>query len=135
MRRKGGDMVALRTDVEMYHTRFLRKARLPMTIDASALYGTSYSRYLARAVAARPALAGRIADWAAGPLTRARIDARLTELLAVPDGAPAPSEDRLKQALRQLRVEAFGAVAERDLRGLADVAEVTAAMTDLAELA
>ncbi|MGV4709266.1 bifunctional [glutamate--ammonia ligase]-adenylyl-L-tyrosine phosphorylase/[glutamate--ammonia-ligase] adenylyltransferase, partial [Burkholderia pseudomallei] len=46
-----------------------------------------------------------------------------------------PSEDALKKALRQLRGEAFGAVAERDLAGRADVAEVTGTMTDLAEAA
>ncbi|MGV5566859.1 bifunctional [glutamate--ammonia ligase]-adenylyl-L-tyrosine phosphorylase/[glutamate--ammonia-ligase] adenylyltransferase, partial [Burkholderia pseudomallei] len=45
------------------------------------------------------------------------------------------SEDALKKALRQLRGEAFGAVAERDLAGRADVAEVTGTMTDLAEAA
>jgi len=100
--------------------------------DASALSCTSYSHYLARAAAARPALAAQIAAWAAAPLSRAQLDARLTALLAVPQGAPAPTEDALKRALRQLRAEAFGAVAERDLRGLADVAEVTGAMTDLA---
>ncbi|KDB07097.1 UTP-GlnB uridylyltransferase, GlnD / adenyl transferase, GlnE [Burkholderia sp. lig30] len=103
--------------------------------DASALSCTSYSHYLARAAAARPALAAQIAAWAAAPLSRAQLDARLTALLAVPQGAPAPTEDALKRALRQLRAEAFGAVAERDLRGLADVAEVTGAMTDLAEVA
>jgi glutamate-ammonia-ligase adenylyltransferase len=103
--------------------------------DASAPFCTSYSHYLARAVAARPALAERIVAWAAAPVTRAQLDARLTELLAVPEGAAAPSEDALKRALRQLRAEAFGAVAERDLRGLAAVAEVTGTMTELAEVA
>lgn len=103
--------------------------------DASALISTSYSRYLARAAAARPALAEQIAAWAAAPLGRAQLDARLTELLATPAGTAAPGEEQLKRALRQLRAEAFGAVAERDLRGLADVAEVTGAMTDLAEVA
>ncbi len=103
--------------------------------DASALISTSYSRYLARAAAARPALAEQIAAWAAAPLDRAQLDARLTELLATPAGTAAPGEEQLKRALRQLRAEAFGAVAERDLRGLADVAEVTGAMTDLAEVA
>ncbi|MFY0590538.1 bifunctional [glutamate--ammonia ligase]-adenylyl-L-tyrosine phosphorylase/[glutamate--ammonia-ligase] adenylyltransferase, partial [Burkholderia pseudomallei] len=57
----------------------------------------------------------------------------LDELLA--QGGPPPSEDALKKALRQLRGEAFGAVAERDLAGRADVAEVTGTMTDLAEAA
>ncbi|MCD4548368.1 bifunctional [glutamate--ammonia ligase]-adenylyl-L-tyrosine phosphorylase/[glutamate--ammonia-ligase] adenylyltransferase, partial [Burkholderia pseudomallei] len=71
--------------------------------------------------------------WAAAPVTRAALDARLDELLA--QGGQPPSEDALKKALRQLRGEAFGAVAERDLAGRADVAEVTGTMTDLAEAA
>lgn len=102
--------------------------------DATALSSTAYSRYLARAVAARPELAARIAAWAAAPITRASIDARLDELLGRPEGAAAPiGEEPLRRALRQLRIEVFGAVAERDLAGTADVAEVTGAMTDLAE--
>ncbi|MBO7749087.1 bifunctional [glutamate--ammonia ligase]-adenylyl-L-tyrosine phosphorylase/[glutamate--ammonia-ligase] adenylyltransferase [Burkholderia pseudomallei] len=101
--------------------------------DASDLLSLSYSHYLARAAAARPALAERIAAWAAAPVTRAALDARLDELLA--QGGQLPSEDALKKALRQLRGEAFGAVAERDLAGRADVAEVTGTMTDLAEAA
>ena len=40
----------------------------------------------------------------------------------------------LKTALRRLRIEVFCTVMERDLAGLAPVAEVTGAMTDLAEL-
>lgn len=99
--------------------------------DASDLLSLSYSHYLARAAAARPALAERIAAWAAAPVTRAALDARLDELLT--QGGQPPSEDALKKALRQLRGEAFGAVAERDLAGRADVAEVTGTMTDLAE--
>ncbi|MGV5658778.1 bifunctional [glutamate--ammonia ligase]-adenylyl-L-tyrosine phosphorylase/[glutamate--ammonia-ligase] adenylyltransferase, partial [Burkholderia pseudomallei] len=67
------------------------------------------------------------------PFARAALDARLDELLA--QGGQPPSEDALKKALRQLRGEAFGAVAERDLAGRADVAEVTGTMTDLAEAA
>lgn len=101
--------------------------------DASDLLSLSYSHYLARAAAARSALAERIAAWAAAPVTRAALDARLDELLA--QGGQPPSEDALKKALRQLRGEAFGAVAERDLAGRADVAEVTGTMTDLAEAA
>ncbi|OMS97670.1 bifunctional glutamine synthetase adenylyltransferase/deadenyltransferase [Burkholderia pseudomallei] len=102
-------------------------------MDAADLLSLSYSHYLARAAAARPALAERIAAWAAAPVTRAALDARLDELLA--QGGQPPSEDALKKALRQLRGEAFGAVAERDLAGRADVAEVTGTMTDLAEAA
>ncbi|ABC37635.1 glutamate-ammonia-ligase adenylyltransferase [Burkholderia thailandensis E264] len=109
-----------------------RNARLTMT-DATDLLSLSYSHYLARAAAARPALAERIAAWAAAPVARAALDARLDELLA--QSGPSPSEDALKKALRQLRGEAFGALAERDLSGRADVAEVTGTMTDLAEAA
>ncbi|MBN3821736.1 hypothetical protein G3N57_36820, partial [Paraburkholderia sp. Se-20369] len=47
-----------------YANRPYRKARFSMT-DASALISTSYSRYLARAVAARPALTAHVAAWAA----------------------------------------------------------------------
>ncbi|AHI63842.1 bifunctional [glutamate--ammonia ligase]-adenylyl-L-tyrosine phosphorylase/[glutamate--ammonia-ligase] adenylyltransferase [Burkholderia thailandensis] len=101
--------------------------------DATDLLSLSYSHYLARAAAARPALAERIAAWAAAPVTRAALDARLDELLA--QSGPPPSEDALKKALRQLRGEVFGALAERDLSGRADVAEVTGTMTDLAEAA
>ncbi|MEX3581828.1 MAG: bifunctional [glutamate--ammonia ligase]-adenylyl-L-tyrosine phosphorylase/[glutamate--ammonia-ligase] adenylyltransferase [Burkholderia sp.] len=104
--------------------------------DATTLSSTTYSRYLARAVAARPELAARIAAWAAAPITRAAIDARLAELLGQAEGAAALiGEEPLRRALRQLRIEVFGAVAERDLAGTADVAEVTGTMTDLAEAA
>lgn len=138
----------LLTNVQLYHTGFpragldgrvcglsslsQRHARPTMT-DASALLSLSYSHYLARAAAARPALAERIAAWAAAPVTRAALDARFAELLA--EGGAPPSEESLRRALRQLRIEAFGALAERDLAGRADVAEVTGTMTDLAELA
>lgn len=46
----------------------------------------------------------------------------------------ALDEAALKTALRRLRVDVFCTVMERDLRGAADVAEVTGAMTDLAEV-
>jgi [glutamine synthetase] adenylyltransferase / [glutamine synthetase]-adenylyl-L-tyrosine phosphorylase len=100
------------------------------------LLSSDYSYYAARAFAARPELAAQVAALAAGPISRARIEARLDELCAeagVANGAP-PREDALKRALRQLRTEVFCAVMERDLAGSANVAEVTGAMTDLAEV-
>jgi glutamate-ammonia-ligase adenylyltransferase len=102
--------------------------------DASLL-SSSYSHYAARALAARPELAGRIAALAQAPVTRERIEARFDELCAALAAANGGSltEDALKRALRQLRTEVFCAVMERDLAGRADVAEVTGAMTDLAE--
>lgn len=110
-------------------------------MTAAALLSSAYSSYAARAIAARPELAERIAAWAEAPITRARIDARLRELIAErrqPGGAAhgAPiGEEALRGALRRLRTEVFCAVMERDLAGHADVAEVTATMTDLAEAA
>jgi glutamate-ammonia-ligase adenylyltransferase len=102
--------------------------------DAS-LPSSEYSHFAARALAARPELGARIAALAAAPVTRERIEARFDELCASSAGTPgaALSEDLLKRALRQLRTEVFCAVMERDLAGHADVAEVTGAMTDLAE--
>jgi [glutamine synthetase] adenylyltransferase / [glutamine synthetase]-adenylyl-L-tyrosine phosphorylase len=99
------------------------------------LLSSAYSNYAARAYAARPDLGPRIAAWAAAPLSRELIDARLDALSAEHRGAGgAPlTEDALKKVLRQLRVEVFCAVMERDLAGHAELAEVTGAMTDLAE--
>jgi [glutamine synthetase] adenylyltransferase / [glutamine synthetase]-adenylyl-L-tyrosine phosphorylase len=104
----------------------------------ATLLSSSFSHYAARALAARPELAERIAALAAEPLTRESIEARFDELCAAQaGGAGGPSvaltEDGLKRALRQLRTEVFCAVMERDLAGRADVTEVTGAMTDLAE--
>src|SRR6201991_3747920 len=101
----------------------------------ATLLSSNYSHYAARAAAARPQLVAHVAALASGPLTRERIDARFDALCAESAGAAdAPlSEDALKRALRQLRTEVFCAVMERDLAGEADVAEVTGAMTDLAE--
>ncbi|CAB3769861.1 bifunctional [glutamate--ammonia ligase]-adenylyl-L-tyrosine phosphorylase/[glutamate--ammonia-ligase] adenylyltransferase [Paraburkholderia humisilvae] len=99
------------------------------------LLSSRYSHYASRAYTARPELAQRVAALAAAPVTRERIDARLDELcdaLRGADGAPL-SEDALKRALRQLRIEVFCAAMERDLAGSAEVAEVTGTMTDLAE--
>ncbi|MFP3247306.1 MAG: bifunctional glutamine synthetase adenylyltransferase/deadenyltransferase, partial [Paraburkholderia sp.] len=102
--------------------------------DASLL-SSSYSHYAARALAARPELAGRVAALAQAPVTRERIEARFDDLCAAlaSGNGGALTEDGLKRALRQLRTEVFCAVMERDLAGRADVAEVTGAMTDLAE--
>ena len=110
-------------------------------MTASALLSSAYSLYTARAIAARPELSERIAALAEAPITRARIDARLSELIAehrhvhgAKEGAPI-GEDALRYGLRRLRTEVFCAVMERDLAGRADVAEVTGTMTDLAEAA
>ncbi len=102
--------------------------------DTFTLVSPAYSRYLARAIVARPELAKRIAVWARAPVTRVQLEARFAELAAAFGSGLPLAEEVLKKVLRQLRTELFGAVAERDLAGRAELAEVTGAMTDLAEL-
>ncbi|WXK36058.1 bifunctional [glutamate--ammonia ligase]-adenylyl-L-tyrosine phosphorylase/[glutamate--ammonia-ligase] adenylyltransferase [Mycetohabitans rhizoxinica] len=105
----------------------------PLASDAAPLLSAAYSRYAARQYAARPELAARVRELARVPLTRHWIEQRLAQLGA-PQGEPV-GDDVLKRALRLVRTELFCAVMERDLAGLADVPEVTGAMTDLAEVA
>jgi glutamate-ammonia-ligase adenylyltransferase len=109
-----------------------------MTVPA--LSSSSYSTYAARAIAARPELAARLAASAEAPVTRDWIEARLHELVneassSAGSGGPALIDEALlRRVLRRLRTEVFCTVMERDLRGHADLAEVTGAMTDLAEV-
>ena len=101
------------------------------------LVSSRYSRYAMRAYAARPSLVEQVAALAAAPVTRERLVDRLDALCAqAAGGGSAPlTDEQLKKALRQLRVETICAVMERDLARAADVAEVTGTMTDLAEVA
>ncbi|QSN61685.1 bifunctional [glutamate--ammonia ligase]-adenylyl-L-tyrosine phosphorylase/[glutamate--ammonia-ligase] adenylyltransferase [Caballeronia sp. M1242] len=98
------------------------------------LRSSGYSTYAARAYAARAELASNVAEWAQSPVTREWIEARLDAHCARASSNGALDEAALKTALRRLRVDVFCTVMERDLRGAADVAEVTGAMTDLAEV-
>ncbi|WP_438395412.1 bifunctional [glutamate--ammonia ligase]-adenylyl-L-tyrosine phosphorylase/[glutamate--ammonia-ligase] adenylyltransferase [Caballeronia sp. DA-9] len=100
----------------------------------NVLLSTSASNYAARLYAARPELPVQVAKWSQAPVRRAWIEERLDALCDVCVGGARFDEARLKTALRKLRGEVFCTVMERDLAGLADVAEVTGAMTDLAEL-
>lgn len=100
----------------------------------ATLRSTAYSNYAARAYAARPDLPAQIAQWASVPITRGWIESRLDALCGTCSGDGVLNEAALKTALRRLRTEVFCTVMERDLAGDADVAEVTGAMTDLAEV-
>ncbi len=82
------------------------------------------SRFGARLLAARPELAEQDFDH---PFTRAAMQAFLAD-------PPCPDEDTLNRRLRQLRQRVWLVVTARDLAGTADLAEVTAAYTDLAEV-
>ena len=101
----------------------------PATLRSSA-----YSNFAARAYAARPELPAQVAQWASARITRTWIEARLDALCQTCGTGATLNEAALKTALRRLRTEVFCTVMERDLVGDADVAEVTGAMTDLAEL-
>jgi len=98
------------------------------------LRSSGYSNYAARVYAARPELAPLVAQWAQTPVTREWIEARFEELCTRCGESGALDEAALKTALRRLRTDVFCTVMERDLSGAADVAEVTGAMTDLAEV-
>ncbi|GAB4167173.1 MAG: bifunctional [glutamate--ammonia ligase]-adenylyl-L-tyrosine phosphorylase/[glutamate--ammonia-ligase] adenylyltransferase [Rhodocyclaceae bacterium] len=86
-----------------------------------------FSRFLAWQMEARPELARDIEAGVARPLDEARLRGWL---------GPLPiGEGELGARLRSLRLHAFAHIAVRDLAGLADLGEVTASMTALAELA
>ncbi len=97
------------------------------------LLSSDYSNYASRAYLARPELAANIAQWRDAPITREWIESRLDSLGELCTETGVLNEAALKTALRRLRTEVFCTVMERDLAGTASVAEVTGAMTDLAE--
>jgi glutamate-ammonia-ligase adenylyltransferase len=88
----------------------------------------AWSRFAARLLAARPALAEELELAAAGTWHAAA----MREFLAARDTA---DDAQLASALRELRARVWLRVAGRDLAGLASLAEVTGTMSDLAEVA
>lgn len=88
----------------------------------------AFSRWLAARLTADPELARQVAATLHEPCTRRQIQA------SVPADA-ARDEATLGRALRRLRQWVLARLLVRDLAGLADLAEVTASMTDLAEVA
>src|SRR6266850_3897119 len=85
----------------------------------------SLSRFAARVLAARPALAGELA--APASFTRAEMAREL-------DGAKRDDEPALKRRLRRLRERVLLRVMARDLVAHAPLNEVCSTMSDLAEL-
>lgn len=102
----------------------------PADCEGHVLYSAAYSHYARRVLAARPGLPAAMADATVGSITREWMEARLRDLHT----PSADAEAAAGQALRRLRAEVMCVVIERDLRGLATLAEITGAMTDLAEL-
>ena len=84
------------------------------------------SRYAARLIEARPALATELDATGSNAFARAEIDAALRDL-------PGKDEADARRVLRQLRQRVLLRVMARDLAGLAPLAEVCATMSDLAE--
>lgn len=103
---------------------------MPPLLDADSLIAQAaqYSRWLATRLAADPDLASEVASNLDRPCTREAMLARLAA--AAPADAAA-----LARALRRLRQWVLAGVIVRDLAGLADLDEVTATMSDLAEVA
>jgi len=102
----------------------------------------TYSRYAARMLASRPALAEALPDLSEHPVDARWLARRFEAIAGVmltppdqPSGVTGIDEAGLTRALRVLRVEALCAVMQRDLDGRAELAEVTGAMTALAEFA
>jgi glutamate-ammonia-ligase adenylyltransferase len=96
----------------------------------------AFSTYAARVAAATPALLQDKAFDPRRPLTReAMLDflQRAEADTAFTDGSQ--DEAALRQNLRRLRAGALLTLMQRDLDGSADLAEITAAMTALAEIA
>jgi glutamate-ammonia-ligase adenylyltransferase len=101
-----------------------------MAFDPRAAIAESaaYSRYLQARLDARPELADWLATACQAPFTRrAMMDFLATQ--------PIADEDTLKRRLRDLRQRVMAVLIVRDLGRQADLAEVTQACTDLAEVA
>jgi glutamate-ammonia-ligase adenylyltransferase len=90
-------------------------------------HAAAYSRWLSHRLDARPELADWLAGTVQAPVSREEMQAFLAE--------GCHSEQDLKRQLRRLREQVFARVMTRDLGGLADLAEITRTLTELAEVA
>jgi glutamate-ammonia-ligase adenylyltransferase len=96
----------------------------PPDLPDAIATASRFSRHLHRLLQARPSLAEPPVD---APLTRAELEGWLA--------AEAPTEDTLKPALRRMKQRAYVRVCARDLAAGAPLAEITEAMTLIAETA
>ena len=85
----------------------------------------NYSRWLGHRLDARPELGEWLAGTVQVPVTREEMRAFLA--------LGGPTENDLRRQLRRLREQVFARVMTRDLGGMADLAEVTRTLTELAE--
>jgi len=102
-----------------------------LTPSPEGLVAPALSRWCARWLAAAPERPGLLAAGAAAPVTRAVIATWLAERSA---GLAPGDEAGIQRVLRAVRGLTLACLIERDLAGRADLAEVMAATTALAEL-
>ena len=99
-------------------------------VDGALSAHLAKSRYASRLIEARPALAEELDAQGGEPFSRNQIEAALSPLR----GADEPADEAaVRRVLRQLRQRVLLRVMARDLAGVASLAEVCAAMSDLAE--
>lgn len=103
----------------------------PVPTLLPALVSPELSRWSARYLRVDPARAAQLVLLAARPLTASHIEGFLAERVAA---LQADDEAGLARGLREVRALTLALLIERDLSGRADLAEVMAAMTALAEL-
>jgi glutamate-ammonia-ligase adenylyltransferase len=97
-----------------------------MSTDHALTRAQAHSRWLSQRLQARPELA----EWLIDHLGRTADAASMRAHLS---GLAMDSDEALKRGLRDLRQRVMAQIMTRDLAGLADLAEVTRACTDLAE--
>ena len=103
----------------------LNNAPAAISAEAALDAARSFSRYVRRLLDAEPQLAGQAG--CATPFTAEEMHALLA-------AHPATSEPELQRALRVLRKRVMLRLIARDIGGLADLAEVIATVTTLAEI-
>ncbi len=94
----------------------------------------TYSRWLGARLEARPELADWLQKTLSMPFGRAEMLDFLLQGITSGVANAFANEDELKRQLRRLRERVFARVMTRDLNGLADLAEVTRTLTELAEV-
>jgi glutamate-ammonia-ligase adenylyltransferase len=94
--------------------------------EAAVDRAAAFSRWLSARLHAQPALSEWLNETLALPVSRAEMSDFLLQGIS--------SEDDLKRQLRRLRERVYARVMTRDLNGLADLAEVTRTLTELAEV-
>ncbi len=100
--------------------------QIPLLPAAAITRAAAYSRWLNGRLNVHSELSDWLQSTLSQPVTRTEMQEFLLQGIS--------SEDALKRQLRRLRERVFARVMTRDLNGLADLAEVTRTLTELAEV-